>query len=99
MAKIYKGKVSVFQVDNQLVVLPDVNGKFSYNNIEELYKCLTDLGKTHKLEVRVYQSEQLATYPVLQQDKWGKPYLALVREYKAPGALVVIKTAAVQKLA
>jgi hypothetical protein len=99
MAKIYKGKVSVFQIDNQLVVKQDVKGKFSYVNVAELYKCLTNLGEVHKLEVRLYKTEQLANSPVLLSDKWGKPYLALVREYKAPGELVVIKTAAVQKLA
>jgi hypothetical protein len=99
MAKIYKDNVSVFQVDNQLVVKPDVEGKFSHANVAELYKCLTNLSEVHKLEVRVYKTEQLANSPVLMMDKWGKPYLALVREYKAPGDLVVIKTAAVQKLA
>ncbi len=99
MAKIYKGKVSVFQIDNELVVKPDMEGKFCHINVAELYKTVTNLAEVHKLEIKVYKTEQLANSPVLLVDKWGKPYLALVREHKAPGALVVIKTAAVQKLA
>jgi len=96
MAKIYQGQVSVFSnSNNQLVVKPDVEGKFSHENVAELYKTMTQLGKKHKMEVRVFKPEQGGDTPVLMADRWGKPYIALLPERKAPGAVKVT----VQKLA
>ena len=96
MAKIYKGQVSVYtNSNNQLVVKPDVEGKFSHENVKELYKTMLTLGKKHKMEVRVFKPEQLGDTPVLMADRWGKPYIALLPERKAPGAVKVT----VQKLA
>lgn len=96
MAKIYQGQVSVYtNSNNQLVVKPDVEGKFSHANVAELYKTMVQLGKKHKMEVRVFKPEQLGDTPVLMADRWGKPYIALLPERKAPGAVKVT----VQKLA
>lgn len=96
MAKIYQGQVSVYtNSNNQLVVKPDAEGKFSHSNVAELYKTMVQLGKKHKMEVRVFKPEQLGDTPVLMADRWGKPYIALLPERKAPGAVKVT----VQKLA
>ena len=96
MAKIYQGKVSVFANSNkQLVVKPDDTGKFDSTNTAELYKTMCELGKKHKMEVRVFKPEQGGDTPVLMTDRWGKPYVALLPERKAPGAVKVT----VQKLA
>jgi hypothetical protein len=96
MAKIYQGKVSVFaNSNNQLVVKPDDSGNFSHENISELYKTMLALGKKHKMEVRVFKPEQGGDTPVLMTDRWGKPYVALLPERKAPGMVKVT----VQKLA
>lgn len=96
MAKIYQGQVSVYtNSNNQLIVKPDVEGKFSHANVAELYKTMLTLGKKHKMEVRVFKPEQLGDTPVLMADRWGKPYIALLPERKAPGAVKVT----VQKLA
>ncbi len=96
MAKIYQGKVSVFANSNQqLVVKPDDSGKFDMNNAAELYKTMVQLGKKHKMEVRVFKPEQGGDTPVLMADRWGKPYIALLPERKAPGVAKVT----IQKLA
>ena len=96
MAKIYQGKVSVFSNSNkQLVVKPDDSGNFNHENVSELYKTMLTLGKKHKMEVRVFKPEQGGDTPVLMTDRWGKPYVALLPERKAPGAVKVT----VQKLA
>jgi hypothetical protein len=96
MAKIYQGKVSVFANSNkQLVVKPDDAGKFDMNNVAELYSTMVTLGKKHKMEVRVFKPEQGGDTPVLMTDRWGKPYVALLPERKAPGMAKVT----VQKLA
>jgi hypothetical protein len=96
MAKIYQGKVSVFANSNkQLVVKADDSGKFDSTNTAELYKTMCELGKKHKMEVRVFKPEQGGDTPVLMTDRWGKPYVALLPERKAPGAVKVT----VQKLA
>lgn len=96
MAKIYQGKVSVYNNSkNQLVVKPDDNGKFDMNNVAELYSTMCQLGKKLKLEVRVYKPEANGDTPVLMSDRWGKPYVALLPERKAPGVAKVT----IQKLA
>jgi hypothetical protein len=96
MAKIYQGQVSVYtNSNNQLIVKPDAEGKFSHENIAELYKTMLTLSKKHKMEVRVFKPEQLGDTPVLMADRWGKPYIALLPERKAPGVAKVT----VQKLA
>lgn len=94
MAKIYQGKVSVYSNSkNQLVVRPDSNGNFTQDNIQELYKTMCQLGKKHKLEVRVFRPEQGGDTPVLMTDRYGKPYIALLPERKAPGKVTVQKLA------
>jgi hypothetical protein len=98
MAKIYQGKVSVFSNSNkQLVVKPDDSGNFNHENVSELYKTMLTLGKKHKMEVRVFkpENETNCDTPLLMADRWGKPYVALLPERKAPGAVKVT----VQKLA
>ena len=96
MAKIYQGKVSVYNNSkNQLVVKPDDDGKFTQENAAELYSTMVALGKKHKLEVRVYKPEANGDTPILMADRWGKPYVALLPERKAPGVAKVT----IQKLA
>lgn len=102
MAKIYQGQVSVYtNSNNQLIVKADVEGKFSHANVTELYKTMLTLSKKHKMEVRVFKPESETSKcdtPILMADRWGKPYIALLPERKAPGALSTSKPA-VQKLA
>lgn len=96
MAKIYQGKVSVFSNSNkQLVVKPDTSGQFDSSNTAELYTTMCELGKKHKMEVRVYKPEQGGDTPVLMADRWGKPYIALLPERKAPSVtkVTVVKLA------
>ena len=99
MAKIYQGKVSVYSnSNNQLVVKPDVDGKFDHTNVVELYKTMLTLGKTKKMDVRVFKPENETANcdtPLLVSDRWGKPYIALLPERKAPSVTKVT----VQKLA
>jgi hypothetical protein len=93
MAKIYQGKVSVFNNSkNELVVKPDDSGKFDSTNTAELYKTMCELGKKHKLTVRVFKPETGGDTPVLMTDRWGKPYVALLPERKAPGIAKVTVT-------
>jgi hypothetical protein len=95
MAKIYQGQVSVFSNANkQLVVKPDVEGKFSHENVSELYKTMLTLGKKHKMEVRVFkpENETNCDTPLLMSDRWGKPYIALLPERKAPSSVKISVT-------
>lgn len=94
MAKIYQGKVSVFSnTKNELVVRPDNDGKFTQDNVQELYTTMVALGKKHKMTVRVYKPEATGDTPVLMTDRYGKPYIALLPERKAPSKVVVTKLA------
>lgn len=98
MAKIYQGKVSVYSnSNNQLVVKPDVDGKFDHTNVVELYKTMVTIGKKNKMAVRVFkpENETNCDTPLLVADRWGKPYIALLPERKAPSVAKVT----VQKLA
>lgn len=96
MAKIYQGKVSVFSNSkDELVVKADSDGKFDMNNVAELYSTMLTLSKKHKFKVRVYKPEANGDTPVLMADRWGKPYVALLPERKAPGTVKVT----IQKLA
>lgn len=94
MAKIYQGNVSVFSnTKNELVVKADDDGKFSHENVAELYTTMVALGKKHKMTVRVYKPEATGDTPVLMTDRYGKPYIALLPERKAPSKVVVTKLA------
>jgi hypothetical protein len=99
MAKIYQGQVSVYtNSNNQLIVKPDADGKFSHANVAELYKTMLTLSKKHKMEVRVFKPDTETANcdtPLLMADRWGKPYIALLPERKAPSVTKVT----VQKLA
>ena len=90
MAKIYQGKVSVFSNSNkQLVVKPDANGQFDMTNVSELYTTMLTLSKKTKMEIRVFKPEATGDTPVLMSDRWGKPYIALLPERKAPSVVKV----------
>jgi len=51
------------------------------------------LSKKHKMEVRVFKPDTGGDTPVLMSDRWGKPYIALLPERKAPSKVVVTKLA------
>jgi hypothetical protein len=94
MAMIYKGKVSVFQnTKKDIVVKPDAEGNFSADNVDELYKVMVKLGKELKANVRVYKPDANGNSPVLLADRFGKPYVALLLESKAPSKVKVTKLA------
>ena len=94
MAKIYQGTVSVFKnTKNEITVKADADGKFSMENVVELYKTIQELSKKLKLTARIYKPEASGTVPLLFSDKWGNPYLALLPESKAPSKATVTKLA------
>ena len=75
----------------------DLFGKFSHANVVELYKTMVTIGKKNKMDVRVFkpENETNCNTPLLVSDRWGKPYIALLPERKAPSVTKVT----VQKLA
>ena len=90
MAKIYQGKVSLFSnLKKEVVVKPDVDGKFDSESIAELYKTMLTVAKSNKLTPKVFKPEATGDTPVLMSDRWGKPYIALLPERKAPGAIKI----------
>lgn len=94
MAMIYKGTVSVFQNSKKVVVVkPDPEGNFSADNAEDLYKTMLEWGKKLKAEVKLFKPEANANTPVLLSDRYGNPYLALLKESKAPSKVKVTKLA------
>ena len=89
MAKIYKGKVSVFEnTKKEAVVKPDKDGQFDFENVSELYKTMIQVAKDKKLTPRVYKPEAAGDTPVLMADRWGNPYLALLTAQKVAGPVV-----------
>jgi hypothetical protein len=94
MAMIYKQAVSVFaNTKGELTVKPDVDGKWTHDNVVELYKTMQSLSKQHKMPIRAYKPDANGTEPVLLTDRYGKPYLALLSPSKAPSKAVVTKLA------
>jgi hypothetical protein len=94
MAMMYKGQVSVFSnTKGELTVKPDVEGKYSFSNIEELYKTMQRLSKEHKMPIKAFKPEAGGNSPVLLTDRFGKPYLALLSASKAPSKPTVTKLA------
>lgn len=97
MAKIYNGNVSIIKnLKGQITVSPDVEGKFSAANVQELYDTMVKLGKKHKAECRFYKPEAGGDTPILFADRWGKPYVAVLPARKAPGETTVTRPAVVK---
>lgn len=96
MAKIYQGNVSVVKnTAGKIAVSADTEGKFTQANVQELYTVMCKLAKQHKTEAKFFRPETGGDTPVLMADRWGKPYIALLPERKAPSVTKVT----VQKLA
>lgn len=94
MAMIYKQPVSVYaNTKGELTVKPDADGKWTHDNVVELYKTMQSLSKQHKMPIRVFKPEANGTTPVLLADRYGKPYLALLTASKAPSKMTVTKLA------
>ena len=94
MAMIYKQPVSVYaNTKGELTVKPDADGKWTHDNVVELYKTMQRLAKEHKMPIRVFKPEANGTEPVLLTDRYGKPYLALLTASKAPSKMTVTKLA------
>lgn len=94
MAMIYKQPVSVYaNTKGELTVKPDADGKWTHDNVVELYKTMQRLAKEHKMPIRAFKPEANGTEPVLLQDRYGKPYLALLTASKAPSKMTVTKLA------
>lgn len=94
MAMIYKQPVSVYaNTKGELTVKPDADGKWTHDNVVELYKTMQSLSKQHKMPIRVFKPEANGTEPVLLTDLYGKPYLALLTASKAPSKVKVTKLA------
>lgn len=99
MAKIYNSTVSIIKnLKGQITIQPDVQGKFSQANVQELYDTMVQLGKQHKAECRFFKPEQLGDTPILFTDRWGKPYVAVLPARKVPSNGTVTRPT-VQKLA
>lgn len=94
MAMIYKEPVSVYtNSKGELTVRPDSTGKWSWENTPALYNRLQELSTEHKMPIRVFKPEPTGTVPVLLQDRYGKPYLALLSPSKAPSKATITKLA------
>jgi hypothetical protein len=94
MAMIYKGKVSIFQnTKGQITVKRDDEGNFSADNVDELYSKMLEFSKKLKAEIKAYKPEANANTPVLLADRYGNPYIALLKESKAPSKVKVTKLA------
>lgn len=94
MAMIYKQPVSVYaNSKGELTVKSDSTGKWSWQNTEALLQRMEELSKEHKMPVKVFKPEPSGTVPVLLQDRYGKPYLALLTPSKAPSKATITKLA------
>lgn len=94
MAMIYKGKVSIFQnTKGQITVKRDDEGNFSADNVDELYAKMLEFSKKLKAEIKAFKPEANANTPVLLSDRYGNPYIALLKESKAPSKVKVTKLA------
>ena len=85
MAKIYEGNVSVFQnTKGKIVVKADPSGQYNSENINDLVKVITDVGRTHKAEVNFFIPEgkfgDKNLTPMLLTNRWGQPYVAFLPE-------------------
>jgi hypothetical protein len=98
MAMIWnKGTVSLFaNTKGEVIVKPDPDGKFTAENVAELYETMLQVAKKNKLTPKVYKPEASGNTPLLFADRWGKPYIAILPASKAPSNVVVKK---VMKLA
>lgn len=91
MAKIYKGKVSIYaNTKGEAVVKRDENGQFDFETVSELYKTMIKVAKDNKLTPRVFKPEAAGDTPVLMADRWGNPYLALLPAQKVAGPVVKV---------
>ena len=94
MATIYKGTVSIVKnLKGEVTVKADPSGRFTQENVEELYTTALELAKKHKSPLRLYKPDANADTPMLFADRWGKPYLALLPARKAPSKATVVKLA------
>lgn len=94
MAMIFKGNVSIFSnTKGEVVVKADAEGRFNADNAQELYKTVLEVAKKNKLTPRVYKPEATGDTPILMCDRYGKPYIALLPERKAPSKVLVTKLA------
>ncbi len=93
MAMIWnRGNVSIFaNTKGEVVVKPDVDGKFNADNVAELYTTMLEVAKKNKLTPKVYKPESSGDTPLLFADKWGKPYVAVLPASKAPSKVTVKK--------
>lgn len=94
MAMIFKGNVSIFSnTKKEVVVKPDAEGRFNADNAQELYTTMLEVAKKNKLTPRVFKPEATGDTPILMCDRYGKPYVALLPERKAPSKVTVTKLA------
>jgi len=90
MAKIYKGKVSVYaDTKKRITIKADADGKFDMTNVDDLYTTIKKLSKQHKMEAKVYKPKADGDTPIIMTDSWGKPYLAVLPAREAPSAVTV----------
>ena len=85
MAKIYEGNVSVFQnTKGKIVVKADPDGQYNAENVSDLTKVMTDVGRIHKAEVNLFIPEgslgDKNLTPMLLTNRWGQPYVAFLPE-------------------
>jgi hypothetical protein len=85
MAKIYEGNVSVFQnTKGKIVVKADPEGQYNAENVSDLTKVMTDVGRIHKAEVNFFIPEgslgDKNLTPMLLTNRWGSPYVAFLPE-------------------
>lgn len=90
MAKIYEGNVSVFKnTKGKVVAKADPEGNFNSENVDELVKTMTEIGRKLKAEVNFFIPEgnlgDKGLQPMLLANRWGQPYVALLPERDGNG--------------
>ena len=94
MAKIFQGNVSLIRnTKGDITVVADPDGKFSNENVTDLYNAAQDFAKKLKATIRIFKPEPNGNTPLLLTSSYGKPYLALLPESKAPSKAKVVKLA------
>jgi len=85
MAKIYEGNVSVFQnTKGKIVIKADPEGQYNGENVNDLVKVMTEVGRARKAEVNFFIPEgklgDKNLTAMLLTNRWGQPYVAFLPE-------------------
>jgi hypothetical protein len=85
MANVYKGTFGIkANTNNEVILAPHPEGKYTAADAATVYKRVQAIAKEQKLVARLFKPEASCTEPVILCDKYGKPYLALLKKRTGP---------------